>query len=442
VNNQAIDIDVDTVAASAAIGIYLREVAAGGAITVDTASAVTVNINGVVRADFDSSTTSVAETRTIASLEDLTSTSNGPIKLVAENGTIEINGGANSTGVIANGTGDVLIEARGANSDVIVNATIASGSGHVTLDAADDVDLNATLNTGGAGTVFITGAGVTIDATVTSVNGDVLILSTQEISQNAGITSSSGDVGLIASLAITQTGIGDILTASGDVLIEAGTGWEMSGGTVVTAGGGDFDGKALTGDLALGQINSARTALTAGSDISDANGATLNVIGTSVSLRAGGLIGNHHNGNGTSLINANAIDTQVSTLAASAGTGIYIEEANSLTIDTVATVSVSVNNPKQANFDSATTDVPESRSTAVLEDLTTTNNGPIKIVTVNGSLTINGGNSAVSGLTANGTGDVLLEARGAGSDVTLNADISSHTGDVTVIAADSVSTKT
>ncbi len=437
-NNQAIDIDVDNVAASAATGIYLREVATGGAITVDTASAVTVNINGVVRADFDSSTTSVAETRSIASLEDLTSTSNGPIKLVAENGTIEIKGGANTAGVNANGTGDVLIEARGANSDVIVNATITSGSGHVTLDAADDVDLNAALSTGGTGTVFITGAGVSIDATVTSVNGDVLILSTQEITQTAAINSTNGDVGLIADLAITQTVNGDITTTTGDVLIEAGTDWEMSGGTVVNAGGGDFDGKALTGDLALGQINSARTALTAGSDISDANGTTLNVIGTSVSLRAGGLIGNHQNGNGTSLINANAIDTEVSTLAASAGTGIYIEEANSLTIDTVANVSVSVNNPKQANFDSATTDVPESRSTAVLEDLTTTNNGPIKIVTVNGSLTVNGGSLAASGLTAHGTGDVLLEARGAGSDVTLNADISSNTGDVTVIAADSV----
>ena len=437
-NNQAIDIDVDNVAASAATGIYLREVATGGAITVDTASAVTVNINGVVRADFDSSTTSVAETRSIASLEDLTTSSNGPIKLVAENGTIEIRGGANSTGVNANGTGDVLLEARGANSDVIVNATITSGSGHVTLDAADDVDLNAALSTGGTGTVFITGAGVSIDATVTSVNGDVLILSTQEITQTAAINSTNGDVGLIADLAITQTVNGDITTTTGDVLIEAGTDWEMSGGTVVNAGGGDFDGKALTGDLALGQINSARTALTAGSDISDANGTTLNVIGTSVSLRAGGLIGNHQNGNGTSLINANAIDTEVSTLAASAGTGIYIEEANSLTIDTVANVSVSVNNPKQANFDSATTDVPESRSTAVLEDLTTTNNGPIKIVTVNGSLTVNGGSLAASGLTAHGTGDVLLEARGAGSDVTLNADISSNTGDVTVIAADSV----
>jgi hypothetical protein len=443
VNNQALDINVDTVAANAATGIYLREVFAGGAITVDTASAVTVSINGVVRADFDSSATSVAESRNIAALDDLT-TSNGPVKLVAENGSITVNRGSttpgsDTMGVEAGGGSDVLLEARGAGSAVIVNASTESGSGHVTLNAADDVELNASLSTGAAGTIFIQGAGVSINGTIDSVNGDVLISSTQEIIQNAGISSNSGDVGLIANLSVTQASTGDISTASGDVLIEAGTDWEMSSGTEITAGGGDFDGKSLAGDIALGQINSTRTALTAGSDIRDVNGTTLNVIGTSASLRAGGLIGSHQSGNGTSQINANAIDTQVTTLAASAGTGIYIEEANSLTIDTVDTVSVSVGGPKQANFDSATTAVPQSRSTAILEDLTTASNGPVKIVSSNGSITINGGNSAASGLTAHGNGDVLLEARGTGSDVTLNADISSNAGDVTVIAADSVS---
>ena len=39
----------------------------------------------------------------------------------------------------------------------------------------------------------------------------------------------------------------------------------MATDTVITVGGGDFDGKAISGDIALGQINSTRTALTAGS---------------------------------------------------------------------------------------------------------------------------------------------------------------------------------
>jgi hypothetical protein len=176
VNNQAIDLDVDTVAASAATGVYLREIAAGGAIMVDTASAVTVNVNGVVRSDFDSSTTSVAETRTIASLEDLTSTSNGPIKLVAENGTITINGGTNTTGVDSSGSGDALLEARGTASDVVINAAVISRSGHITLDADRIIDINAAVTvSSGNGTLYVlSGTDTDVDAQVSSASGDVL----------------------------------------------------------------------------------------------------------------------------------------------------------------------------------------------------------------------------------------------------------------------------
>ncbi|MFO1001669.1 MAG: hypothetical protein U0936_15135 [Planctomycetaceae bacterium] len=437
-NFNALDLNVDVVSASAVAGIYLREGAAGGGLSVSRAEAVNVSIDGVQQSRFNSSSTNAGQDRTISALEDLV-TNNGPIKIVAENGTITIGGGIDSQAVSAGGSGDILVEARGVGSDVVVNATISSGSGHITLNATDDVDLNASLYTGGSGTVYMTGAGVSIDGAVTTDNGDVQISSTQDISQTAAINSTTGDVGLIASLAVLQSSSGDVTTVSGDVLIEAGTDWTMANGTVINAGGGDFDGKALTGDIALGRINSERTALTAGSDISDANSTTLNVVGTSLSLRAGGMIGNSDTFNGTPLSNTNAIDTQILMLAAVAGTGIYIEEANSLTIDTVAEINVSVDEPVRSNFKSTTTDVSQSRSTAMLEDLTTRSNGPIKIVTLNGTLTVNGGPLAGLAVSANGTGDVLLEARGTGSDVILNADVMSGTGHISVIAADSIS---
>ena len=437
-NVNALDLNVDVVSASAMAGIYLREVAAGGGLTVSTVDAVSVSINGVQRSRFNSSSTNAGLSRTVAALEDL-GTSSGPVKLVTENGTIVLNGGVDSTGLSAGGSGDVLLEARGVGSDVVVDATISNGTGHVTLNATDHVDLNAALSTGGSGTVFVTGASISIDANVTTLNGDVLISSTQGIIQTATINSSEGDVGLIAGLAISQSNSGDITTTSGDVFVEAGTDWTMSNGTVITAGGGDFDGKALAGDIALGRINSERTALTADNDISDANSTTLNVVGTSLTLRAGRLIGNHDNANQTPLTNTNAIDTQITTLAALAGTGIYIEEANSLTIDSVAAINVSVDGPVRSNFQSNTTDVSLSRNTAVLEDLTTTNDGPIKIVTLDGHITVNGGTTAAVGISANGTGDVLLEARGAGSDIRVNSDVISGTGHISLVAADSIS---
>jgi hypothetical protein len=121
----------------------------------------------VRRVNFNSTTADASQDRTLAALEDLTTTAGGPIKLVAEGGTITINGGSDTAGVSADGTGDVLLEARGTASDVVVNASVASGTGHITLSAADDVDVNATLTTGGAGTVYITAD----DNEATGLNG-------------------------------------------------------------------------------------------------------------------------------------------------------------------------------------------------------------------------------------------------------------------------------
>jgi hypothetical protein len=241
-NVNAIDLNVDVVSATAVAGIYLQEIAAGGALTISHVSAVTVSIDNVQQSRFNSTSINAGQNRTIASLEDLATSSNGPIKVVAASGTITLNGGSDLAGLSANGTGDILLEARGANSDVVVNANITSGSGHITLDAADDVDLNAALNTGGAGTVYITGAGVSLDAAVNSVDGDVLIFSTQEITQTAVINSTDGDVGLVATTSITQTVNGDITTTTGDVFIDAGSQWTMNADSTITAGGGDVLG--------------------------------------------------------------------------------------------------------------------------------------------------------------------------------------------------------
>ncbi len=154
----------------------------------------------------------------------------------------------------------------------------------------------------------------------------------------------------------------------------------MDADTVITVLGGEFIGTALGGNIALGQINATNVAMDATGNISDANGATLNVDGTTLSLRARGMIGAHDNTNGTPDININAIDTRVTTLAAEAGSGIYILEANELIIDTVAAVTVNLvlgtTQPVRVNLNSTTTNVsdlqPLSRTIASLEDLSVT----------------------------------------------------------------------
>jgi|GEM_PF-2674968 len=447
VNREAIGTTVNFVAARAADGIYIHETNSIEVATTGDASGK-INVN---RINVDSTVTLLSDN--FQSLEDLTTTTNGPIKLVADGGTITINGGADGAGISANGSGDVLLEARGGNSDVIVNASIQSGTGHVTLNAGRDVDLNASLTTGGAGTVYVrSGRNTDIDAVLTTTNGDVLVDASSSISQTALITSTNGDIGLIAGQNITQTATGDITTGTGDVFIKATAGhWTMAGdaavranNTEITLGGGDLlgiaGGNITLGVISLTNVTSNRVALQAGGSITDANAGFVNIeetqstAATSVSLRAGTIIGGA--GNTTSSVNAQALDLNVDTVAATAATGIYLREISAggaITVNTAAAVTVSIDGVVRADFDSGTTSVAQSRTLTSLEDLTTSLNGPIKLVAEGGTITINGGaNSA--GISANGSGDVLLEARGGSSDVIVNADVVSGGGDIVVRA--------
>ena len=109
----------------------------------------------MVRVNFNSTTTDVGEAQTTASLEDLGTTTDGPIKLVSLAGTLTVEGGLDSQGVSAGGSGDVLLEARGATSDVVINADVVSGTGNVTLDAGNNLLVNASVSTGGSGTLYM-----------------------------------------------------------------------------------------------------------------------------------------------------------------------------------------------------------------------------------------------------------------------------------------------
>ncbi len=464
-NDNAIDLNVDTVAAISSSGVYLRELAAGGALIVDTAASVSVDVADPQQVNFNSTLTGVPDGGTIASLEDLETTNNGPIKVVAEAGSITVNSATDTVfGVRANGTGDVLLESRGAASDVIVatNAHIISDSGNVTFNADDDVDLNASVTTGLGGTVYVVAAngtdgdatgsnvdGINIDAIVTTESGDVLAVSSQDIRQTDGLVSTSGDVGFVVSRDVLQTAGGDVTTTTGDVLVESGRDWTMDGDATITAGGqdvlGDVGGVLTLGVITVTDASANRIALQAGGDILDANAGAANVqesvsgAVTSLSLRSGGEIGQADETGGT--FNANAIDLNVDTLAALAVDGIHARElaaGGDLVIDTAAGVAVDVDGSLRTNFNSTTTSVPETRSVSSLEDLQTTADGSIKVVAEAGSISVNAAADASFGVSADGSGDVLLAARGSSSDVTLNGNLLSGTGHLSVTADDDV----
>ena len=93
------------------------------AVTVGTVAAIPVNL---VAAD---STTTTASS-TAATLSDLTTSGNGSVVLVTTAGTITLTDGvvANNLAISAAGSGNVLVQAQGTNSDVLGTAGIICGS--------------------------------------------------------------------------------------------------------------------------------------------------------------------------------------------------------------------------------------------------------------------------------------------------------------------------
>ncbi|MFN9717804.1 MAG: beta strand repeat-containing protein, partial [Planctomycetota bacterium] len=433
----SIETMVQTLAVSAATGISINET---DGLAVDHVASVTVTISNLTEIHFDGRRTAVSASVTSEALNDLTTTNNGDIRLQSGRGNVMLSDGgdADQVAVFADGHGNVLIRTMSADGDLIINAGIRSAFGSITADAGDDVVINASVETTNAGTILIDAANGSADAVTDGVelkgrvqtnHGDILIRSSEDICQTGMITSNAGDVALIAARDVVQSATGDVTAGNGDVLIEAGRNWTMSNGTMIFAGGGEFDGKSVTGNISLGQIESGRIALSAVGGILDVNDAGINVTGTSLSLRAGlGAVG----GPGV-----NAIETQIETLAASAATGIAIDDVDGFTVDQVAAVSVTIGVVQQVLFTGSTTAVTESRSTNALSDVLTTNSGSILLSSLGGTIALNdGGNSDGESVSAHGTGNVLIQTQGAAGDIQINSGIRSEFGHVTISAGD------
>ncbi|MBU3995898.1 MAG: hypothetical protein KKF42_09050, partial [Actinobacteria bacterium] len=349
-----IETSVGTLSAlSGSGGIYITET---DAVAVD---AVSVTVQRV-----DNASAVAAQSNTQS---DLTTVNGGNIVLVAKGGTLTLNDGAGTalTAVSANGAGNILLDAQGALSNVVIKANVLSGTGHITVSAANQIEV---------------GQGATAASVSTSTGGTIHLLAT------------SG--------AILMLGASNVTATASSLRLAAGT------------------------SVALGNLTANNVSVKAGSgSITNAAGSSKNVSATNLRLEAGQAIG-------TGLRH---ISTAVGTLSAlssgASSAGIYVTEDDAITVDAVA---VTVTSFTATAGTSSVTDVSQS-------DLATAgSNGHIVMVTTNGSITLNDANANGYGVSAHGSGNVLLQAGGAGSDVLANVDVKSGTGHITVIAADAV----
>ena len=297
-------------------------------------------------------------------------------------GSIVLNNGtapSDDTAVSANGSGNILIQALGAGTDITANADIVSGSGNVSALAARSVSFTGT-------------ADIRTTSTAAGSGSIDVLAGTGSIAQSAtSVFLSTGATATARLLAATDVTVGDIELTLGQVSITATSGSILDADVVTTTNDADQD-----------------------------------VTASALRLVAGTAIGE----------SVDHLETTVGTLSARAGNGsIYVLEADALTVDDVG---LSVNRVgSDGTTLTTTTDAAQSdiRSTGGT-------NGNVVLV-AGGTVTLNDGtaNGGVAGaagtaVSANGSGSVLIDVNAG--DLVVNADIVSGTGHVTLKAAGSV----
>ncbi|MCA2995520.1 MAG: hypothetical protein ING97_11330, partial [Gemmatimonas sp.] len=258
-----------------------------------------------------------------------------------------------------------------------------------------------TLATGGAvtasGNMLLKAGGATSDLTLgavvtnTSSGGHTSLDAERDVLQNANVVAleSGKSVDVLAGRHITMADATSISTTDGNVLLHADTGnvtlESISAGTA----GVSISAVATTPSASAGAIVDR-----------DADG------DTEVDVTAGSLILRASHGVGTG---ANHLETTVSTVAASAAAGgLFLTETSGLTVDSL---TIAVN---RVGSDATVPATPSGTATLTLEDFSTSADGALVLRVTAGDLTVNGGTASTSsGVTAAGTGNALLSAGGA-----------------------------
>jgi hypothetical protein len=345
--NQHFETQVNTVAARAASGgIFLLE---SDALIVDNVAAL------VQRVNIDNTLTEVAD----ETLSDLATISgNGSIVLRTLAGSLVLNDGlapADQTSVRAHGSGNILLQAIAAGTDLVLNADVLSATGHITIKAGHDIALSAgvTIETAASGTIYVDAIGGTLT-----------------MGENAKISAINGSIRL-----------------------------------------------ASAGDLLVGDLTASNVSLWSRlGSILNAPGSTKNVTAHDLRLEAAQAIATVERYLTTSV-------ARISAFAAGAdGKGIYVAEDTAILVSAVHITVYEVN--------------PDATATPATDEaqagLVAGQDGNIILVAREGNL------STDKAVEADGTGSILLTARGLGSSLTIEGDVRSAIGHLTLQATDDI----
>ena len=405
---------------------------AGGLLTTQSSTGTTLNTANQVTGFKATNTTSGDISLVNTGLLDVLAINEAGGNLSITNaGTITVSGA-----VTADGGGAVDLTASGVTSDILVNATIQTATGPLTLDAGENLTLYAgNLSTSGsvnltagksieeAATGFVAaGLLTTLSSTGTKLN------SANQVSSFHATNTTSGNISLVNSLSLNITGItetgGNITVTNAGTLSTTGTVSTAANGSIVLLSSGtETIGASVTaggGGTVVLKTTGAASDILVNADIQSATGDLTLDAGHNITLKAGNVstigsvnlaAGNAISEAGTGFVSGGLLTTQSST-------GTNLNTANHVTSFT-ATNTMS-------------------------GDVSLVNTGPLIIVSISesgGDVSIaNAGTMTVSGpVTASGGGAVNLTASGGTSEIVVDANIQSSMGPLTLIAGENIS---
>ena len=390
---------------------------------------INIAVAGVEANNVGSGNVQLREVDGLVVFGTLNNVGGGNINLQVDAGDLTIN-----DAVAVTGAGDLDVHAAGV---MTINAAVSASAGHLVLTGGTIMNQGA-VSTGTGDVVIEAASAATLSAggTVHSDAGDIRVAAGNLII-DAAVDAAVGNISVIAAVNVVQTPAGPI-TAAGTIDVEAGQRVLMSDGALVSTSGASIRvagglGVRVGGiDAGDGQVS----VVSAAGDITDSGDLHIDITAGALRLEAAGSIG--------ALALTDAIETDVDQIAASSAGG----DINLYNLGDIVVNAVGVTVNRVVGVDSLDPIVD-----GLLAGLTTNGSGSIVLVTENGTITINGQPAdlpntdrptgsdadAVSGTgVVTEGGNILLLAGGAGQDIVLNVDITSTTGNVTLMATDSL----
>src|SRR6185369_6191242 len=172
-------------------------------------------------------------------------------------GSITVHAGTAATsGVSAGGTGNVLLETRADDGDVIINADVTSGSGNISLVSGDDVLQNADVTTAG-GSVYVSAANGTVDGP--GSDGIVMAAGTTTASGGGNILLTAGNESDIV-LGLVNAGAGDVSLSAERSILDSGVALNVQAAVLRMVADSNSDGAGQIGASDTGNGNPAANA--------------------------------------------------------------------------------------------------------------------------------------------------------------------------------------